>query len=128
MTIRTPTEADFAVLEELVAAYLKEQWARPFPPPPLPDSYLREGRVVVAETDGEVVGVAKGQLRAGLGHISLVYVRPEARGQGAGKELVRDLVAYFREQGVEHVSLNVEVPNEEALAYWRRLGFTDYRR
>ena len=128
MTIRTPTEADFAVLEELVAAYLKEQWARPFPPPPLPDSYLREGRVVVAETDSEVVGVAKGQLRAGLGHISLVYVRPEARGQGAGKELVRDLVAYFREQGVEHVSLNVEVPNEEALAYWRRLGFTDYRR
>jgi ribosomal protein S18 acetylase RimI-like enzyme len=128
VTIRTPTEADFAVLEELVAAYLDEHWTRPFPPPPLPESYLREGRVVVAETDGEVVGLAKGELRAGLGHVSLVYVRPEARGQGAGKELVRDLVAYFREQGVEHVSLNVEVPNEEALAYWRRLGFTDYRR
>ena len=55
-------------------------------------------------------------------------VRPEGRGQGGGKELVRDLVTYFRGQGVEHVSLNVEVPNEEALAYWRRLGFTDYRR
>jgi hypothetical protein len=26
------------------------------------------------------------------------------------------------------VSLNVELPNDEALAYWRRLGFTDYRR
>ena len=72
--------------------------------------------------------MAKGELRLGVGHVSLVYVRPEARGQGGGKELVRDLAAYFREQGVEHVSLNVEVPNEEALAYWRRLGFTDYRR
>ncbi len=128
MTTREPAEADFPVLEGLVAAYLDEHWTRPFPPPPVPDSYLREGRVVVAEADGEVVGLAKGELRAGLGHVSLVYVRPEARGQGAGKELVRELVAYFREQDVEHVSLNVEVPNEEALAYWRRLGFTDYRR
>lgn len=128
MTIRKATEADFPVLEELIAAYQDEHWTRPFPPPPLPDSYLREGRVVVAEDEGEVTGMAKGELRLGLGHVSLVYVRPEARGQGAGKELVRDLAAYFREQGAEHVSLNVEVPNEEALAYWRRLGFTDYRR
>jgi GNAT superfamily N-acetyltransferase len=128
VTIREPTDAEVPVLEELVAAYLDEHWKRPFPPAPLDDPYLREGRVVVAEADGEVVGMAKGELRHGLGHVSLVYVRPEARGQGAGKELVRDLVGYFREQAVEHVSLNVEVPNEEALAYWRRLGFTDYRR
>ncbi len=128
MTIREATEADFSALEELIAAYLDEHWTRPFPPPPLPDSYLREGRVVVAEADDGVVGMAKGELRLGVGHVSLLYVRPDARGQGGGKELVRDLVAYFLEQGAEHVSLNVEVPNEEALAYWRRLGFTDYRR
>lgn len=128
MTVREAIEADFPVLEGLVAAYLDEHWARQYPPPPLPDSYLREGRIVVAEADGEVIGMAKGELREGVGHVSLVYVGPEARGQGAGKELVRDLVSYLREQGVEHVSLNVELPNEEALAFWRRLGFTDYRR
>ncbi|MEP6909283.1 MAG: GNAT family N-acetyltransferase [Actinomycetota bacterium] len=128
MTIREAHEADFPTIEELVTAYLDEHWTRPFPPPPLPDTYLRDGRVVVAEADGEVVGMAKGELREGVAHVSLVYVRPEARGQGGGKDLVRDLAAYFREQGAEHVSLNVEVPNEEALAYWRRLGFTDYRR
>ena len=72
--------------------------------------------------------MAKGELRDGLGHVSLVYLKPEARGRGGGNELVRDLVAHFREQGLEHVSLNVELPNDEALAYWRRLGFTDYRR
>ena len=47
---------------------------------------------------------------------------------GGGNDLVRDLVAHFKEQGVDHVSLNVELPNDEALVYWRRLGFTDYRR
>jgi GNAT superfamily N-acetyltransferase len=127
VTIREATAADHPVLEELVAGYLDEHWARPYPPPP-PGPYLREGRLVVAEEDGNVVGMAKGELRDGLGHVSLVYLKPEARGQGGGNDLVRNLVAHFREQGVEHVSLNVELPNDEALAYWRRLGFTDYRR
>jgi GNAT superfamily N-acetyltransferase len=127
MNIREATEADTQALEEFVAAYLDEHWARPYPPPPAAP-YVREGRIVVAEADGELVGMAKGELRDGLGHVSFVYLRPEARGQGGGKKLVSDLVAHFREQGVEHVSLNVELPNDEALAYWRRLGFTDYRR
>jgi ribosomal protein S18 acetylase RimI-like enzyme len=127
VTVREATKADLPILEELVAAYLDEHWARPYPPPP-PGPYLEQGRIVVAEADGDIVGMAKGELREGLGHVSLVYLKPEARGQGGGNDLVRDLVAHFREQGVEHVSLNVELPNDDALAYWRRLGFTDYRR
>jgi ribosomal protein S18 acetylase RimI-like enzyme len=127
MNIRPATGADRSALEELVHAYLDEHWARPYPPPP-PGPYLDEGQLVVAEVDGEVVGMAKGELREGLGHVSLVYLRPESRGQGGGRDLLQELAASFREQGVEHVSLNVELPNDEALAYWRRLGFTDYRR
>ena len=51
MTIREPTEGELPTLEELIAADLDEHWTRPFPPPPVPDSYFREGRVVVAEAD-----------------------------------------------------------------------------
>ena len=127
MNVREATGADRPLLEELVGAYLDEHWARPYAPPP-PGPYLDAGRIVVAEQDGKIVGMAKGEERDGLGHVSLVYLVPEARGKGGGEELVRDLVAHFREQGLEHVSLNVELPNDEALAYWRRLGFTDYRR
>ena len=127
MRRRESTAADRPALEELVAAYLDEHWSSPFPPPPR-RPVSPEGRIVVAEEDGEIVGLAKGELSAGLGHVSLVYFRPEARGKGGGNELMRELVAYFREQGFQHVSLNVELPNDEALAYWRRLGFTDYRR
>ena len=127
MTVRKATGADRPVLEELVAAYLDEHWARPYAPPP-PGPYLDDGHIVVAEDDGEIVGMAKAEERDGLGHVSLVYLKPEARGRGGGNELVRELVGQFRDQGLEHVSLNVELPNDEALAYWRRLGFTDYRR
>jgi ribosomal protein S18 acetylase RimI-like enzyme len=127
VNVREATQADFPALEELVAAYLDEHWARPYPAPP-PGPYLREGHIVLAEADGEIVGMAKGELRDGLGHVSLVYLKPEARGRGGGDDLVRELVAHFEEHGLDHVSLNVELPNDEALAYWRRLGFTEYRR
>ncbi len=128
MTIREATEADLPGLEEFVAAYLDEFWARPYPPPSDSLDYLREGRVLVAELDGEAIGVAKGELREGLGHISFVYLQADARGQGHGRELVRELTSFFRSEGVEHVTANVEVSNEGALAFWRRLGFADYRR
>jgi GNAT superfamily N-acetyltransferase len=127
VNIREATKADHAELEELVAAYLDEHWSRPYAPPP-PGPYLESGRIVVAEEDGEIVGLAKAEERDGLGHVSLVYLKPEARGKGGGQMLLRELVTQFRDQGFDHVSLNVELPNDEALAYWRRLGFTDYRR
>jgi hypothetical protein len=64
MNIREAGDADLPLLEEFVNAYLDEHWARPYPPPP-PGPYLEEGRIVVAEEEGEVVGMAKGELRTG---------------------------------------------------------------
>ena len=66
MIIREATKADRPILEELVHAYLDEHWARPYPQPP-PGPYLDEGQLVVAEVDGNVVGMAKGELRARRG-------------------------------------------------------------
>ena len=57
MTIREATETDIPVMEEFVAAYQDDFWARPFPPPSIAD-YVREGRLLVAERDGRVVGFA----------------------------------------------------------------------
>jgi hypothetical protein len=75
--------------------------------------------------------MAKGELgerQVEFGHVTFVYLRPDSRGQGSGKALLRELAAYFRENGVKHISLNVDLPNDTALAIWRRLGFADYRR
>jgi ribosomal protein S18 acetylase RimI-like enzyme len=126
--VREATEADFPALRELVAAYQDELWRRPFPPPTLPDEWLTEGRVLVAERDGRVAGMARGELRHGLGRVSFVYLLPEHRRQGLGSALMRDLVVYFREHGAEHVTLGVDTSNEDGVAVWRRLGFTEYSR
>src|SRR6266545_1553896 len=86
--IREATEADLPVMEEFVAAYQDDFWARTFPPPSIGD-YVREGRLLVAELDGQVVGMAKGEIRHGLGHISFLYLRPEARGRGGAFDRLR---------------------------------------
>ncbi len=128
MTIREATEADFPTVHEFVEAYQREYWARPYPPPQLPDEWLRDGRILLVERDGRADGMAKGELRHGVGHVTLVYLRPEARRQGLAKALLRELNGYFREAGVEHVTLGVDLSNEEGLAVWRRLGFVEYQR
>ena len=128
MIVREATEADFPAVRDLVAAYDDEFWRRPFPPPGLPDEWLTDGKLLVAERDGKVAGVARGELRHGLGRISFVYLRPEHRRHGLGSALVRDLLGFFRAHGAEHVTLGVDSSNEEGTAVWRRLGFTEYSR
>lgn len=128
MIVREATEADFLAVRDLVAAYDDEFSRRPFPPHPLPDEWLTDGRLLVAERDGKVAGVARGDLRHGLGRISFVYLLPEHRRHGLGSALVRDLLGYFREHGAEHVTLGVDISNEDGTAVWRRLGFTEYSR
>jgi GNAT superfamily N-acetyltransferase len=128
MIVRTATEADWPTLRGFFDAYVDEFWRRPFPPGPAPDEFLSEGHVLVAERDGDVVGMARGELRYGLGHVNFVYVRPEDRRAGLGKALLRALAGFFRSSGVEHVTLGVDTSNDEASAVWRRLGFVEYAR
>jgi ribosomal protein S18 acetylase RimI-like enzyme len=128
VTIREASDADFPTVHEFVELYQQEFWARPYPPPALPDEWLRDGRILLLERDGHLDGMAKGELRHGVGHVTFVYLRPEARRQGLGKALLRELNRYFREAGVEYVTLGVDLSNEEGLAVWRRLGFVEYQR
>ena len=97
------------LLEELVAAYQDEHWARPYPPPPLPDWYLREGRVVAVEADGEVVGMA------GKHAATSSSSAPSSSSPKPGHpETVWSHI--FHNQGVKHISLDKCQTKEHA--YW----------
>jgi mycothiol synthase len=58
-----------------------------------------------------------------IGEIALVGVRPEWRGRGLGRELLRWGVGHLRENGIEDLTLAVEARNERALALYERTGF-----
>ncbi|WEK41597.1 MAG: GNAT family acetyltransferase [Candidatus Sphingomonas colombiensis] len=62
------------------------------------------------------------------GHRGWVYylaVAPEARRTGLGRALMAAAEAWLRERGAPKLQLMVRNGNEEALAFYRALGFED---
>jgi GNAT superfamily N-acetyltransferase len=87
-----------------------------------------QGRVVVAELDGRVVGTATmGPNRPGRGaHIATgsFMVAPAASGRGVGRRLGEHLVEWARQEGFRGIQFNAVVEtNEPAVRLWRSLGF-----
>lgn len=85
-------------------------------------------RTVVAEVDGEIVGTATGYAnRPGNGsHVASgsFMVDVERSGEGAGRALGEDLIAWAREAGFKLIQFNAVVEtNEAAIALWKSLGF-----
>jgi GNAT superfamily N-acetyltransferase len=92
-----------------------------------PDDY----QAVVAELDGEVVGMACFITRP-MGpfvdtpvlQIDYLHVRPAFHRRGAGHALIAAAAARAEEAGVEHVSVNVFPQLREANRFYAKIGFT----
>ncbi len=87
--------------------------------------------LVVAEEDGEVVGMAYGEVRVPSRfsdersfEISGVMVRADHRGRGVGRALAEEAARFAEELGIDWMELKIFWPNEQAMGFWRTLGFT----
>ena len=87
--------------------------------------------VLVAEDEGEIVGMAYGAVRIPSRfsderalELSGVVVRTGYRGRGVGRALVQEAARFAGELGVEWVELKTFAPNQGAMAFWEGLGFT----
>ena len=84
--------------------------------------------VVIAEEDGEPVGFAlffhnysTFLAQPGL-YLEDLYVRPEARGRGAGRALLAHLARLARERGCGRLEWWVLDWNDSAIRFYRSLG------
>jgi L-amino acid N-acyltransferase YncA len=91
----------------------------------------RGGHLVVAEREGAVVGWAgwsgyddPADYYAGIAECA-VYVAREARGQGAGAELLEGLAVEAQRFGIHKLVAKVFTSNEASLALFRRNGFRE---
>ena len=94
----------------------------------LPGAYLPPaGTLFLAEQTGEVVGcVALRPLEPPLvAELKRLYVRPAARGQGAGAALTKAILAWARAAGYERVRLDTLPSMRRAQALYRQLGFQE---
>ena len=88
---------------------------------------VRAGRVLVAEVDGEIVGMSATGPLDGRMILWKLYVVPEAQGRGAGGALMRALLASAAEAHDE-IRLAYLEGNDHAAAFYRHHGFVEAER
>lgn len=132
MPIRETRETDWPAIHPIFATVVAtgETYAYPddLSSDQARDLWLGQGRVVVAEVDGTVVGTATmGPNRPGPGaHVATgsFMVDPDASGRGIGRALGEHVVAWAREQGFRGIQFNAVVEtNHAAVRLWRSLSF-----
>jgi len=112
---------------------------RESPTDPLPDAYHLAfdqidrdpaQELIVAERDGEVVGVLQLTVIPSLtwrgtarGQIEGVRVRADTRGAGVGEAMFREAIARARARGCGIVQLTTDHSRPDALRFYERLGF-----
>ena len=85
------------------------------------------GRLLLARLEGRPVGcVGLRALEHGICELKRLYVRPAARGGGAGTLLTDAVIAEARAEGYERMRLDTIAPiMERAVAGYRRRGFVE---
>jgi ribosomal protein S18 acetylase RimI-like enzyme len=63
------------------------------------------------------------QFSADVGHLNLLAVAPEHRRQGLGRQLMDWLILTCIEAGVFRVNLELRTQNEQARAFYEKMGF-----
>lgn len=132
--VRPATPADLDDLTRLFVGY-HEFYGRPGDPSAARDFLAARQRdgdsvVLVAESDGAIVGFT--QVYPAWSSVSMarvwvlndLFVDPSARGTGAGRALVRTVLAAAREAGAVRVSLSTATTNSTAQALYVAEGFT----
>jgi GNAT superfamily N-acetyltransferase len=136
LVIRRGTEADLSRVVELLAlgavpGTSEEREAEPEQYRAALRDIDRSGSaLLVAEVDGEVVGVCQlivfRHIQAGGGRcaeIESVHVHPDRRGYGVGTALMRHAIERARALGCYRVQLTSNTVREEAHRFYGSLGF-----
>lgn len=79
--------------------------------------------VMVAEMDGNVVGVVVGTIDGTRAYFYRLAVDPTKQGFGIGRKLVEALENRFRQRGVNRIIIMVNQDNQKVLPFYHSLGY-----
>lgn len=83
----------------------------------------REARVVIAESDGNLVGFAILHAEGRVGYIVTLDVAEDFRRQGLAQRLMQAMEQHARDDGCAVVGLHVFVGNESAILFYESAGY-----
>jgi ribosomal protein S18 acetylase RimI-like enzyme len=77
----------------------------------------------VGEEDDRIVATAMAGYDGHRGWVNYLAVDPESRGRGHGRLLLRHIEEQLRARGCPKLNLQVRTGNNEAIEFYRRLGY-----
>jgi ribosomal protein S18 acetylase RimI-like enzyme len=80
---------------------------------------------LVGELDGRLVAAIMVGYEGHRGWVNYLAVEPERQGRGVGRRMMREAERRLRALGCPKVQLQVRTENEEAIAFYRKLGYTE---
>jgi len=118
ISIRAATRDDFEELSELLVTGFGH-------PAQHPHEFDRIGRsrTVIVELGGAIVGNVRLTMDGVRGGIYGFTIKPELRGRGIGRDVLRRVTADLFDAGATSVGLEVSVDNDHALGLYLSLGF-----
>ena len=99
------------------------------------ETAAHDGKIIIAEADGEIVGLAAVKIFQGggeaeittncpkIGFISDIVVKEGMRGRGIGGAVVAAAEKYFAEKGCRFSELEVLASNISALGLYKKCGY-----
>ena len=78
---------------------------------------------LVFKNGEEIIGYVIGQKEGEKGKIISLAVKKNEQKKGIGKKLVNHLINNFQKDGVNSILLHVREKNQNALAFYQKLGF-----
>jgi ribosomal protein S18 acetylase RimI-like enzyme len=85
-----------------------------------------KGEVPIGFLMGSIMEYPRVFAESRFGFIQDMVVTAACRGQGVGRELFLASLDWFTAQKVSRVELQVAAVNDEAQAFWQKMGFRDF--
>jgi ribosomal protein S18 acetylase RimI-like enzyme len=78
---------------------------------------------LVAEDEGAIVGTVMAGYDGHRGWVNYLAVSPDRQRKGIGRRLMAEAEQLLREAGCPKINLQVRAGNQDALAFYQRLGY-----
>ena len=95
----------------------------------------KDGLMLVAEDNGQIVGYFRGSVEKAPDYTSVkkigivydLFVKPQHRNKEIGKKLMEAAMAWFNTKKVKNIELSVDARNADAINFWKKSGFSEYK-
>ena len=90
----------------------------------------------IANDDGRKIGLVElslrnivdGCLSSPVAYLEGLYLAPDYRGQGVGKEVIKILLSWCTSEGLKELATDTELKNEKAQKFYQSIGFEEVDR